>query len=75
MSEKIDAPVVSEDMTAAFLAAIKRAESVPAGLNLIDTMSDDEWLSDDCDTWNINAGSDNGNGETDGLDSALTHAA
>lgn len=75
MSEKFDNPVVSEDLTASFLAAIKRAESVPAGLNLIDMMADEEWLSDDPDNWNVNAGSDTGSGETDDLDADVSHAA
>lgn len=75
MSDEIDKPVVSEDMTAAVLAAIKRAESVPMGASLIDHMTEEEWLSDDPDTWNINAGSENGTGETDVLDDKVRQAA
>lgn len=75
MSETLEKPVVSEDLTAAFLAAVKRAESVPAGLNLIDSMPDEEWLSDEVEAWNINAGSDVGNDEVDTVDSNITDAA
>lgn len=75
MSETLEKPVVSEDLTAAFLAAFQRAESIPAGLNLIDSMSDEEWLSDEVEAWNINAGSEAGDDEIDTVDSNITDAA
>ncbi|MCC5993579.1 MAG: hypothetical protein JJT99_13780 [Rhodobacteraceae bacterium] len=75
MSETADKPVVSEDVTAAFLAALKRAESVPTCLNMIDTMSDDEWAAEDASLWNITAGSEAHIDEADDLDAETTDAA
>lgn len=68
MADNIAKPVVSDDMMAGLLAAIKRAEAVPAINTLIDEIDDEEWLSNDPDGWNINAGSDEGEGEIDSLD-------
>jgi hypothetical protein len=75
MTEVSEKPVVSEDVTAAFLAAIQRAESIPVGLNLIDTMSDEEWLSDNVAGWNITAGAETHVDEIDSVDVESADAA
>ena len=75
MAEMNIKPVASDDMTAGILAAIKRGESVQVVATLIDSMPDDDWLSDEADTWNINAGSDAGDGEIDDLDADVNNAA
>jgi len=75
MTDKIETPVVSEDMSAAILAAIARVESLPNAKGLIDSITDDEWLSDDPDMWMINAGSEAGDGEIDTLDAPKNRAA
>ncbi|WP_421906067.1 hypothetical protein [Mameliella sp.] len=68
-------PVENEDVQAGILAAFARIESVPVSRNLIDEMSDEEWHSDGPDSWNIEAGSDNGADEVDELDAEIVHAA
>ncbi|MFY0690766.1 MAG: hypothetical protein JXR14_02455 [Paracoccaceae bacterium] len=68
-------PVENEDIKAGILAAFSRIESVPTKPNLIDSMSDKEWHSDDPDTWVIDAGSDSGEDEIDDLDAKHVDAA
>lgn len=75
MTDVTDKPVVSEDMQAAFLAAISRAESVRVGETLIEQISDEEWNSDECDDWNITAGADENLEEIDLLDAEVVTAA
>lgn len=75
MADMNQKPVVSDDMTAGILAAIKRAESIPAGTTLIDSMSDEDWLSDDPEIWNICAGSTECEYEIDDLDMDVVNAA
>jgi hypothetical protein len=75
MTEVSEKPVVSEDVTAAFLAAIQRANSVPTGLNFIDTMSDEEWLCEEMPSWDITAGSDLYIDEADDVDAEAANAA
>lgn len=67
-NDKFEQPVVTDDMTAGIMAAFKRIESVPAAPNLIDTMDEVDWQSDEADDWNINAGSTNGVDEIDNID-------
>lgn len=68
-------PVESEDVKVEFIAAFARIDDVPVGKNLIDTMSDDDWLSVDPDSWKIEAGSSDCADEIDGLDDQFTSAA
>ena len=68
-------PVENEDVKAGILAAFARIEALPATENMIDSMPDDEWHSDEPDNWCIMAGSDKGGDEIDELDAEIIHAA
>lgn len=68
-------PVTSDDTRAEMLAALKRIESVPARKNIIDVMPDEDWLSEESDTWKIEAGSEKCTNEIDVLDAEQTNAA
>ena len=71
----IGAPVGSDDMKAGILAAYKHIESVQVRETLIDTMSDEEWLSDDPDSWKIEVGSSHCEDEVDSIDADAIVAA
>jgi hypothetical protein len=76
MSDEISKlPVENEDMKAGLLAALSRIESIQASRNLIDSMSEEEWHSVAPDDWCIEAGSNDGDDEIDGLDAEVINAA
>ena len=52
------AHVESDDVMASILAAMACIERVPASTTLIDTISEEEWHSDEVSDWNILVGSD-----------------
>ncbi|MEQ3671362.1 hypothetical protein [Pseudophaeobacter sp.] len=75
MADVQNKPVVSDDMQAGILAAMKRAESVPVRATLIDDMTKEEWLSEDVHDWDINAGSESYVDEIDNIDKKVENAA
>lgn len=63
-------PVGSDDVRATVLAAFARIEMVAVTPTLIDSISDEEWLSEDVGVWKIEAGcAEHAQDELDGCDS------
>lgn len=57
MSDKINnLPVGSDDAMTSVFAALARIESVPTTSTLIDSISDEDWLSEGAKSWKIEAG-------------------
>lgn len=70
MSNKSEIGMTMPSETKAMiLDALARAEAVPAGETLIDSISDADWLDADAADWKIEAGSDD-TGSSEELDNS-----